>query len=649
MKSLLIRISALLVTILCVTVFLPESAVCAEERWIKMDNGEYLGFDGSNGTITWYPDMGEKTLEIPSIIEGVTVKHLADSSFYGHKELETLIVPETVESIGEYAFGGSPKLKEIIFNAPETELSEYFFHGCDALKKVTVNGDLYTGKHGFQNSKVETVIVDGKLYIDDYGFYRCEALKEIDAKDGIISIGYLAFYECGNIKSIGNLDTVEYISPEAFRDCKLPGNVTVGEKSRTAPAESTNISLNIYDDSAMGDEYYGNMAASRPVQSYLYSEGDCFWRVENMGITVVEKYDRDFNLMEARRLESDLSTVWGGFFCGREYNFIITGNKNPKEDDGKVVVIVTKYDKNWKKLDDVKLKSLNTVTVFRSGAVRCAESNGYLYIHTCHTMYADSAGINHQANMVIEIDEKTMKAVDILDGTGWSKNTPSVSHSFNQFILIDEGNNLVFLDHGDASPRAVRLFMNGKKAGEKTFTSNKGTELLIYKIPEYKGTESTGYNKTGTSVGGLEETKNYYVTAYVTDEKGGNSGYDGIKNVYVAVTSKNKFSENGTSIKKITSYSASGSKSAGTPQMVSTGKTGGYIIWDIIENGKASGKIGYVKYDKKGKVSKIKTAHGYLSDCKPIYAGKKVIWYVTDNSRPVIYILDKKGITKKEL
>ena len=64
--------------------------------------------------------------------------------------------------------------------------------------------------------------------------------------------------------------------------------------------------------------------------------------------------------------------------------------------------------------------------------------------------------------------------------------------------------------------------------------------------------------------------------------------------------------EKATVTKKITSYSGSGKTSAGTPQVVSAG-TDGYIIWDIIEKGKASGKIAYVKYDSKGKISKVKT------------------------------------------
>ena len=504
------------------------------------------------------------------------------------------------------------------------------------------------GEWAFSNhEKLKTVTIPDTVEVLDEGaFYKCPNLTTVKGFRKVRSIGNTAFYNCGNLRTIENFGSVSGMGNNVFYGCDKLTSLVVPAATYKESLVSSNVSDNIYSDTVMDSWYqYG----SEKVSSYLYREGDHYWRVEKSGPVFVEKYNDKFELIEAFSLETDILKKWGGFYNGKEYNFIIYGENNPEDSDKTPVIVIDKYSKDWKKLKSLTIKGFNTHETLARGAVRCAESGKYLYIHASHTMYADSDGIHHQANFTVEIDMDKMKVMDYFDTPKMYYHGGAVSHSFNQFILIDSDKNIITLDHGDASPRSIALFKNGTKAGKSTFTSEKGTMLDIYEIPEYKGTESTGYNKTGTSVGGLEETKNHYVTAYATDGQGGNAGYDGVKNVFVTFTPKKDFTVKATKTIQITSYGSKGNKRAGTPQIVSMGKSGGYILWDIIENGKVSGKIGYVKYTSKGKISKVKTTSGYLSDCKPIYADKQVIWYVTNDSKPVIYTLTKKGVTKKQL
>ena len=46
-----------------------------------------------------------------------------------------------------------------------------------------------------------------------------------------------------------------------------------------------------------------------------------------------------------------------------------------------------------------------------AGSLRMEEAGGKLYVYTCHEMYADSDGINHQANMLFTITDKIGRAV----------------------------------------------------------------------------------------------------------------------------------------------------------------------------------------------------------------------------------------------
>ena len=83
-----------------------------------------------------------------------------------------------------------------------------------------------------------------------------------------------------------------------------------------------------------------------------------------------------------------------------------------------------------------------------------------LYITTSHQMFKSKDGLNHQSNLLIGIRESDMAITDsryevLYAATGY------VSHSFNQFILVDDSGRLVTMDHGDAYPRSAVLFQYG--------------------------------------------------------------------------------------------------------------------------------------------------------------------------------------------
>lgn len=70
------------------------------------------------------------------------------------------------------------------------------------------------------------------------------------------------------------------------------------------------------------------------------------------------------------------------------------------------VIRIVKYDKSWNRLGQASVYGANTKVPFKAGAVRCAESGGMLYIHTCHEMYKHTDGKNHQANMSIAVRQR---------------------------------------------------------------------------------------------------------------------------------------------------------------------------------------------------------------------------------------------------
>ena len=98
--------------------------------------------------------------------------------------------------------------------------------------------------------------------------------------------------------------------------------------------------------------------------------------------------------------------LFGGCYVGDEYNYVVLGQTNGLENDETEVLRIIKYDKDWKRVAYCPVAGINTVIPFNAGSLRMSEADGKLYIHTCHTMYKTSDGLNHQANMTFVLDEK---------------------------------------------------------------------------------------------------------------------------------------------------------------------------------------------------------------------------------------------------
>ena len=88
--------------------------------------------------------------------------------------------------------------------------------------------------------------------------------------------------------------------------------------------------------------------------------------------------------------------IYGGYFSGKNNNYIVFGQNNKGEKDSAEIVRIVKYSKSWSKISDCKIYGSNTFEPFEAGSLRMIELDGKLYVYTCHTMYADSNKLNHQ-------------------------------------------------------------------------------------------------------------------------------------------------------------------------------------------------------------------------------------------------------------
>ena len=423
------------------------------------------------------------------------------------------------------------------------------------------------------------------------------------------------------------------------------------------PAVSNNSMTAGYGDS--------QTAWSKPVTSYLFENpqgsltrveyiANQLWRMVSSTIEikweksiVVEDYTPDFRLLSSRTIPMELD-IWGGFFPGEKYNFFIFGQNNPGESDGVEVIRVVKYDKSWNRLGQASLYGANTSAPIHSSSVDCAEYGDVLYIRTGHEMYKSKDGKNHQSNMTFTLQESTMTMTPYTQDPGY------VSHSFKQLILIDSQGNIVGADHGDAYPRAFRLTHYKAKAGALDLLPPPETHTSLERYPTHTDFHpfpgAAGQNATGGKLQGLEEVTGGYAVTYM---------YRNI--VYLAYVSRGDLIGGNDAPVKLTQITSYDDKNVITAAkvygaaMVSTGLSGGYIIWN--EQPKYTGgspfptRVFYAAYSADGTVGPIREfAEGRLSDCRPIVCQGKIVWYQTgrageqpENTSPTFYTLDASG------
>ena len=378
---------------------------------------------------------------------------------------------------------------------------------------------------------------------------------------------------------------------------------------------------------------------SVPVYSYLVDNGNgTLSRVELVsGTIVVEDYNSKMELTGSRTIPMEL-TDFGGFFAGEEGNYFVFGQDNPNEDDAKEVIRIVKYNKDWKRIGQSSIYGANTTIPFRAASLRMCESDNYLYIRTAREMYASSDGLNHQANMTISVQKSNMNITDYDYEVSWY-NFGYCSHSFNQFIEVVDGH-LVAVDHGDAYPRSIVLNYSGNDAEtgvlKKDYWTNTDAE---YSMLDFPG--EVGANYTGAMVGGFEASNTHYLVSGSTVAHDNNYDYNEVMNVFVSVLPR----DGSASAKTIylTDYKESDNYSTSNVQMVEMDKSHYLIMWEReIRN-----DYGYF-YPEKGVYVAMINGKGeqlgqttfidaQLSDCKPIVANNKVVWYVTDDSAPVFY------------
>ncbi|MBO5420885.1 MAG: dockerin type I repeat-containing protein [Clostridia bacterium] len=374
---------------------------------------------------------------------------------------------------------------------------------------------------------------------------------------------------------------------------------------------------------------------SSPKTSFMYENNGRFFIVNVTDKVTVTTYSPEFNKLAETSIAFELP-LWGGFFSGKTYNYMVFGQTNTEENTSKETYRIVKYDKTFKRLDSASITGAqcNTTVPFDAGSVAMAENTdgSELTVHTSRERFTSEDGLNHQSQFTVILDTATMTPKNDLQ----LFQNNHVSHSFNQLVQYN-GNTPVLVDHGDAYPRSIVL--------SQRQANGYYTELDLLDIPG-----ATGANCTGVNLGGFEISENNYIVAVNSIDHSKVTSFDSFnmygldkdeRNAVLLISAKGNTAE--ANVKKVylTDY-VNKNLHATAPYLVKISNTKFVAMWKeykLVESTGYSGSkyfsyeengVKYVTVDESGnKLEQVQalSAPCNLSDCQPIYSDGKIIWY----------------------
>lgn len=386
---------------------------------------------------------------------------------------------------------------------------------------------------------------------------------------------------------------------------------------------------------------------SSPSKSFLYGENNKLIVVDyaaSSNVINIDTYDLYSRNLEGTKQISMELPLFGGFYSGEKYNYIVFGQENREQNDSKEVVRVVKYDKNFKKISTLSVTGGESYTVepFHAGNLSMSEYGNELTIHTGRLRYRTADGLNHQSQLTLLVNTDTMKLKETIE----TFQANHVSHSFNQRVRYDNGTQ-VLVDHGDAYPRSVVL---NKRNAEAISWSQKYTEVSLFKIPG-----AAGANCTGVTLGGFEISDSSYLVAINSIDHSKVTNYTSFemvgldkdeRDVIILVSAKDNNSTDDVKQVKLTNYVNKGLL-ASTPYLVKISDNRFAVLWEEFQytsnyNMNDNG-VKYVIIDGKGnKVTDVKSQSDIhlSSDCQPIAVNGYIMWYINSSAGRTFYSVE---------
>ena len=138
------------------------------------------------------------SVDIPSTVDGITVKELGSRSFYNCSQLTSVVIPSTVNRIGSDAFAWCQSLTHVEIPQSVKTILNTAFYFCTSLSEI--------------------VIPDSVTSIGTVAF-ESTALVSFEMPDSIKELGHGVFNNCTSLESVVISGNIEELSHGLFQGC----------------------------------------------------------------------------------------------------------------------------------------------------------------------------------------------------------------------------------------------------------------------------------------------------------------------------------------------------------------------------------------------------------------------------------------------
>lgn len=179
--------------------------------------------------LTGLSDEGkrQKTIELPSTIDGKPVTEIKAEAFQNSTALTGISIPESITSIGANAFSSCIHINHIIIPESVKYIGNNAFSNCKNLTDISIPEGV-TSINGFNNCTSLRTITIPKGVTSIKGFNDCASLRSITIPEGLTSIE--GFDHCTSLteitfpKDMDQIDGFNYC--DGLKSITFSGSVT---------------------------------------------------------------------------------------------------------------------------------------------------------------------------------------------------------------------------------------------------------------------------------------------------------------------------------------------------------------------------------------------------------------------------------------
>lgn len=192
--------------------------VAAESLSTKLENGYY--------TILGIGQCPDVNLRIPSQINGIAVKYIADEAFKNITQIESVFIPGSIISIGNSAFESCTNLKSVVIETGVETIGEYAFAHINPYSDIqftdsitSIGKDAFLDNSGYTTKGIWNFVGDINKYVQiQFGEGESTPNKNRD------------MYHNGEKLTKVVIDTATSIAANAFHNLSSPKEYHIGKQ-----------------------------------------------------------------------------------------------------------------------------------------------------------------------------------------------------------------------------------------------------------------------------------------------------------------------------------------------------------------------------------------------------------------------------------